>query len=196
MELVTEESEGFFTAHSTTVVINVLQVDGGLVVFLFREGAGWSVRTTISTPTSLSVVLLLIFPALVVNLIILADEILQPHVLPALILLVEEALAPGHVEHRAHPRLGKILFLKDCWPHLLFTSASLSIFPARLFSTSSRSPTSTFLPLAFLNFSFLHLFPGSTLPLPSSASTSSSLLFIQVHLLAPLHRRSHPGSSL
>ena len=82
-----------------------------------------------------------------------------------------------------------------------------------------RSPTSTFLPLAFLNFSFLHLkrnclrtaphlgqlifleqfylFPGSTLPLPSSsASTSTSLLFIQVHLLAPLHRRPHPGHEL
>ena len=55
-------------------------------------------------------------PALVINLVILANEILETHVLPALLLLVEEALAPRHVEHGPHSRLGKVLVFQDCRP--------------------------------------------------------------------------------
>ena len=45
-------------------------------------------------------------PALIVNFVILANEILETHVFPALLLLVQEALAAGHVEHGPHSSLG------------------------------------------------------------------------------------------
>ena len=60
-------------------------------------------------------------PALVVNFVILANEILETHVFPALLLLVKEALAPGHVEHGPHSSLGEVLVLQDCRPQLLFS---------------------------------------------------------------------------
>ena len=58
-------------------------------------------------------------PALIIDLVILANEILETHVFPALLLLVEEALAPRHVEHRPHPSLGKVLLLQYRRPQLL-----------------------------------------------------------------------------
>ena len=57
-----EESESLFTAHSTAVVINVLQVDSRLVALLLRERTCRPVRAAISTSPSFSIILLLVFP--------------------------------------------------------------------------------------------------------------------------------------
>jgi len=55
-------------------------------------------------------------PALIIDLVILANEILETHIFPTLLLLIKEAFATRHVEDRPHPCLGEVLLLQDRRP--------------------------------------------------------------------------------
>ena len=83
----------------------------GLCLFLFSchplLGPSWQINSN----DKCDQVQLCHLPALVVNFVILANKILETHVLPPLLLLIEEALAPRHIEHSPHSSLGQVLVL-------------------------------------------------------------------------------------